>query len=443
MQIILESMYKKRPTALHDMDKVGLSLFNYLYNKDIITHEDFERAIGNSLKNVKFFTEMNVKIKLASIRALHTFLAEKKDIRFLEQLRQDDPQLYAQAAPYIKEFYRALIAQQLKQLHDKKMHFSQHDTNARIRFSEFGSNFSLHALELKKHLQHIIDHPADPQYNAFILSGDGFGGTLILEKLSRTLAQKYPQHKMLHFRGHAIHDVIQSNSLWGLGSCFLLFPDLRFVMLSDLDLSYWARADQEKLALFLQALIDHGVQVLISTSDTADYNGMQKETRLCEEIRCFFASARNYTLPYRHVRYEKELTCSLTLEQDRSRYESLARLKESTSFGRLYPGILSQEKPRIFNENMPVELNLLWLGSFEPPAYLFPRAFCPNCGKWEMIPYSCMASVLSGEHVIKFHCLNCNERLANNDVPDYYHMLRAYGAHPCYRHRNGAFYTLK
>lgn len=125
MKIILNSMYQKRFPSEIKIDKdaqLEVFLFKYLhFNKKLITQEDFKKACGNSLRGIKFPTEFNCKIKWAYIRCLHSFLAEKKDVRFLDKLRNDYPEYYRATELYLKKFYYGIIRQLVKDYHTKQM----------------------------------------------------------------------------------------------------------------------------------------------------------------------------------------------------------------------------------------------------------------------------------------------------------------------------------
>ena len=125
MNIVLNNMYQKQLPSKHTDDnaKLEVGLFKYLYDKKIITHEDFLKAGGDSLKHLKFPTEMNVKIKLAGIRSLHVFLTEKKDVGFLDDLQKEHPESYPQIQHYLKHFYYKVILQMIKNHHTMQMKF--------------------------------------------------------------------------------------------------------------------------------------------------------------------------------------------------------------------------------------------------------------------------------------------------------------------------------
>jgi hypothetical protein len=118
-------MYQKQLPSEHTDDnaKLEVGLFKYLYDKKLITQEDFKKACGNSLRGIKFPTEFNYKIKRAYIRCLHSFLAEKKDVGFLDDLQKEHPESYPQIQHYLKHFYYKVILQMIKNHHTMQMKF--------------------------------------------------------------------------------------------------------------------------------------------------------------------------------------------------------------------------------------------------------------------------------------------------------------------------------
>ena len=56
----------------------------------------------------------------------------------------------------------------------------------------------------------------------------------------------------------------------------------------------------------------------------------------------------------------------------------------------------------------------------------FPKKECPCCNKKTLIPYNCIAHSPSGAHIIKFQCENCKEKIAFNNIYDYYKLLLKY-----------------
>ena len=100
--------------------------------------------------------------------------------------------------------------------------------------------------------------------------------------------------------------------------------------------------------------------------------------------------------------------------------------KKSYHVGELYPEIFSHDENLTFNEETKLNVALIYVGAFELENNVFSKIKCPICGKEEAIPYFCGASILSGAHVLKFHCLNCKELIATNDLKEYYHSIRNY-----------------
>ena len=101
--------------------------------------------------------------------------------------------------------------------------------------------------------------------------------------------------------------------------------------------------------------------------------------------------------------------------------------KNSHNVGEIYPEIFDTDKDFVFDENIPLNVAIIWLGSFELQNNIFPKEKCPICGKEEvLIPYFCGASILSGCHTIKLYCTSCKERIVFNNKSNYYHMIRDY-----------------
>ena len=73
-----------------------------------------------------------------------------------------------------------------------------------------------------------------------------------------------------------------------------------------------------------------------------------------------------------------------------------------------------------------LQVGIIWLGAYKLKSSLFQKVKCPICNQETLVPYSCVASVLSGAHIIKFHCLNCKEHIATNKMSSYYHTIRDY-----------------
>ncbi len=106
--------------------------------------------------------------------------------------------------------------------------------------------------------------------------------------------------------------------------------------------------------------------------------------------------------------------------------KNASKVIKNRSLGTLYYDMFEKEDDIVFKESMPVEIGIIWLCSGYVDSAEFPKYKCPCCGKESLVPYYCVASVLSGAHVIKFHCLNCKERIAFNNIKDYFHLIRDY-----------------
>ena len=106
--------------------------------------------------------------------------------------------------------------------------------------------------------------------------------------------------------------------------------------------------------------------------------------------------------------------------------KGMSKVVKSRSLGTLYYDMFEHEKGREFKESMPMEVGIVWLWSGTLNSALFSKYKCPCCGKETLVPYYCVGSILSGGHVIKFYCLNCKERIAFNNISDYFHLIRDY-----------------
>ncbi len=112
--------------------------------------------------------------------------------------------------------------------------------------------------------------------------------------------------------------------------------------------------------------------------------------------------------------------------------KNISKTIKNRSLGTLYYDMFEKEKDIEFKESMPVEIGIVWLWSGFVDSAEFPKYKCPCCGKETLVPYYCVGSMLSGAHVIKFHCLNCKERIAFNNIKDYFRLIRDY----CINNRN-------
>ena len=102
------------------------------------------------------------------------------------------------------------------------------------------------------------------------------------------------------------------------------------------------------------------------------------------------------------------------------------KIVKNRSLGTLYYDMFKKEKDIEFKESMPVEIGIIWLCSGYVDSIVFPKQKCPCCGKETLVPYYCVGSMLSGAHVIKFHCLYCKERIAFNNIRDFFHLIKNY-----------------
>lgn len=286
------------------------------------------------------------------------------------------------------------------------------------------NNFSFRLTpELEAAIKHVVEEPADPLYNSLIFTGSGVTGGLLIEQLRKDFAAAHPLRETLYYTATELADFIKKSPTELLQNFYKLHISLIAVFIEHLQADDLSAEDQDKLALFLKSLTAHHIQVIVFTQSVFEQYGSNSDP-VTRELWSWFMSGRNYPLPYENVFYNKDLSGALTRTQDEKRWKGLSRLKKSHAFGELYPGILSNEPERNFSKNMKMELGILWIGTFEPYSNRFPSAKCPVCGKHTLTPYSCIASPLSGGHVIKFYCYNCKECIATNDALDYFRMLR-------------------
>lgn len=101
--------------------------------------------------------------------------------------------------------------------------------------------------------------------------------------------------------------------------------------------------------------------------------------------------------------------------------------EKSHNVGEIYPQIFSTDNGLELQEDMQMEVGIIWLGGYMLDSNLFPKEKCPICGKEEaMIPYKTVGSVLSGCHTIKFWCKECGERFVTNDHIEYFRLIYKY-----------------
>lgn len=121
------------------------------------------------------------------------------------------------------------------------------------------------------------------------------------------------------------------------------------------------------------------------------------------------------------------MTKTILTKSEAQKMKINAKAKKKHNVGELYPQMFDSFENCDFTKEISLECAIIWLGSFRLNSSLFPKIKCPLCGKEEvLVPYFCGASVLSGCHVIQFYCTNCNEQIATNNNPDYYHKIRDY-----------------
>ena len=303
-------------------------------------------------------------------------------------------------------------------------------------------NFVLRENIFAPHLLRIVQTPADPLYNACFLMGDYIAAHWNLGRLQRALAFKFPEKEILYYTGYQLRELIQKNNELFLQNFYKLHPNLLCVILERLSEEGLTDAEQEKLGCFLKKLIKQGVQVVGFTEISVGFG--IGASHLSPEMWSLMQSAREFHIPYGQMVYKGDLSGALTLAQDKKRCKLLSRLCRSHAFGTLYAGILADESEKDITAYM--ELSLLYIGTFNPRASLFPKAKCPVCGQTAMWPYQCVASPLSGGNVIKFYCQNCKERVAANHLQDYFHMLRDWALLPknnIWRGKSKFVYTKK
>ena len=436
MKIILNSMYQKRLPSEIKIDKnaqLEVFLFKYLHNKDLITHEDFKKTCGNSLSGIKFPVEFQVKLNHAYARTLWTFLTEKNDLSFLSLLKQDYPEHYDKTEHYLKQFYYNMICNLLNQIKQNRWKdISIKTSEQRIKII---NSFSVNAPGLARYLQHILNHPGDPFYNSFIISGNEFGGTLALEWLKAKLTAKYPGREILHLPRYAISDFLRNKPAEMLVNYTRLHPNLLCVLVTDLEEDRLKNEEQNKLALFLKSLTKYNIQVAISSSIIVN-QGYSNSSSITPELWSLYMSGREYCLRAEFITYNKDLTRILKPEQNKKHFKPFSYLSRILSCGKPALNILRKDTEDNFHPPTNMDLIIAPMGVYNPPCHIFPRAQCPSCGKVELIPYSCFSSAFSGCHTIHFYCSNCFKRWSTQDLREYFHIFRLYGTRTIYRKNN-------
>ena len=118
---------------------------------------------------------------------------------------------------------------------------------------------------------------------------------------------------------------------------------------------------------------------------------------------------------------------NILTKTEAEKLKQTSKQTKSHYVGEIYPEIFDTDKDLFFDENMSLNVAIIWLGAYELESNLFEKIKCPICGKEEvLIPYFCGASILSGSHIIKFYCTSCAEKIVFNNKSDYYHDIRSY-----------------
>ncbi len=267
-------------------------------------------------------------------------------------------------------------------------------------------NFQLKDTALDQHFKHIIENPGNPLYNSFIIHGDTFAGTLALLQLKENLESKYPDKEVLYYTSSRLNDFIKSIPKLLIENYHKLHPNLIGVLVEELSVRGLDKKAQDNLALFLKKLVSRNIQVVVSTNIVPYKYGINT-TFLTGEMYSWYLSGREYMLKGKAI-YTKDLSKARTLEQDKK--DKPDSLGKTHRIGQIYPGILIQNPPH----------------NIDPKMNLMPKAKCPACGKTELMPYNFVRSMISGNHIVWFYCKNCKERLATNQVSDYFAAVNHY-----------------
>ena len=299
--------------------------------------------------------------------------------------------------------------------------------NTDVSLFKSTTKISLRDPELNQVLTHIAKHPADPLYNSLILRGNVIPGKTALKELQEQLVRQYPKREVLYYTGESFNAFIQKQPVILLTNFHKLHPNLLAVLIEDLDITRFPVEEQTKMAAFLKQLVAQKIQVAASTQHGFEMPSAGQYYPLSRELWSWYMSGREYSVPSSSVIYTGEISHFLTQQQDQYNMQHCSNGKTSHLFGELYPGILSRGNGKKYGKGMKIAVGICWLSPQKNiNSAEFPQAKCPLCGKEELIPYSCMASALSGAHVLQFYCACCQERIATNKLPDYYHMIRDY-----------------
>jgi len=278
--------------------------------------------------------------------------------------------------------------------------------------------------ELEQQFQHILEHPGDPLYNSLIIRGDIFAASCAFKNLAQALKAKYPGKEILYHDKNSFANFIQKSEQLYLNNFCKIHPNLLCFIVENLTVGNFSKQGQDKLALFLKNLIKQNVQVLISTRVFVERYG-RNSLDITPEMYSLFRSGRENYLEYGFTYFNNHLKGFITLAEDKKRCELTKRRETNHSFGNLYLGILAEEKPPVYNENMKVSIGFYPYAGGSLHAYKFPKVICPTCGKHTMMPYNCVGSLFSGGFFIKFACLNCKELAATNGLMEYRDIIKS------------------
>lgn len=274
------------------------------------------------------------------------------------------------------------------------------------------------------HLQHLTEYPADPLYNSFILNGPRILCDAFLQTLREKLTQKYPQNEVLYYSAYDFQTFIKKQPDILRQNFHKLHPQLLAVLIANLCPTQLSWQEQEKMGLFLKWLTAHKVLV-VTRCQAAVSIGFYHADHVHPEIWSWYMSGKSYLLDIEKVPFCGELKNYVTLTQDRERYRQNPDTCHTHRIGTIFPGILCQDPPRQYQEDMTVEVGFLYISHrYSLRSREAPKLRCPVCRtEQSVIVYQCIASPLSGSHLLKFYCTHCQERFVSNGMPSYYHLI--------------------
>ena len=274
-------------------------------------------------------------------------------------------------------------------------------------FMKLSSNFQIEDIKQNPHLRHIIEHPADPLYNSFIIRGNSISN-YVLQKIKEELFTKHIGKEILYYTSAELTKYIKSAPELLIKNFLKIHPNLLCFMAEDLTVYGLSKDEKNKLALLLKTLVNNKIQVAVTTS-LVPYSYGTDSDFVTEEMWSWYMSGREYSLPKIKIIYTKDLSQALTLTEDKKHLKLPIKNKVSRHIGELYNGILVNNPPR--PSDIEKHINA-------------PRAICSTCGKAELIPYNFVCSYISGAHIVWFYCANCKECVAANHVLDYFTALQ-------------------